>query len=274
MIGTNILVAYPYATEKIVERLADFRSRGANVYIDSGAFSAYNAGKTIRLSEYMAFIDRLPFKPTGYFQLDVVGDREATLRNLQTQYDAGQRPIAVFQRGMPPSDLETLYRYADVVGVGGLGRSTKKAEYCNYVGRYAAGRGLHLLGHVSPPTIAAVKPTSCDSTNWMFGSRGLAVMVYGGHGKRYGFHRGQWRNGQTDKDTWSALRSYGVTQDDLRTEAFWKRGINVVGARSIIRLSSEAEAMFGSHVYLACGTIVDMDVVQDAWIAEGERVRT
>lgn len=274
MIGTNVLVAYPYATDKIVERLSILRSNGANVYIDSGAFSAYNAGKTIRLSEYMAFIDRLPFRPTGYFQLDVVGDRDATLRNLRVQYDAGQRPIAVFQRGMPASDLETLYQYTDIVGVGGLGNSTRKAEYCKFVGRHASGRGLHLLGHVSAPTIAAVKPTSCDSTNWMFGSRGLAVMLYGGRGKRYGFHRGQWRSGKTDKDTWTTLRSYGVTQDDLRTETFWKRGINVVGARSIIRLSSEAEALYGSHVYLACGTVTDLDIVYDAWVAEGERKRT
>lgn len=130
MIGVNVLVAYPYANGPVVAKLADMRSRGANVYIDSGAFSAWNAGTPIDFDDYVRFLRGLPFDPTGYFQLDVVGDRDATIGNLKRMVDAKLKPIAVFQRGMPESDIDVLYTMAKIVAVGGLGGSQNKPGFC------------------------------------------------------------------------------------------------------------------------------------------------
>jgi hypothetical protein len=273
MIGVNVLVAFPYASATIVAKLADMRERGANVYIDSGAFSAWNAGKPIRLDEYIAFLRALPFEPTGYFQLDVVGDRAATIDNLRAMVDSGLKPIAVFQRGMPETDIDDLFGLADVVAVGGLGGSQDKAGFCKWFMGKVHGRKAHLLGHVSPPTIAATKPYSCDSTNWMFGTRGLQVMLYAGRGRRNGIHKGMWKAGKINADTWKTLESYGVTRAKMRTEDFWRRDMGVLGARSIIRFSTDAERTFGSHVYAACGSMNDLDWVEQAWQLEGTKRR-
>ena len=123
MIGTNVLVAYPYATPRIVDRLASIRERGGNVYIDSGAFSAWNAGKPVDLRAYTAFLRSLPFKPTGYFQLDVVGDPSATIENLRTMVDQGLKPIGVYQRGAPEDHIDAMYSMVDMISVGALTHS-------------------------------------------------------------------------------------------------------------------------------------------------------
>lgn len=135
------------------------------------------------------------------------------------------------------------------------------------------GRMAHLLGHVSPPTIAATKPHSCDSTNWMYGTRGLQVMLYAGRGVRYGIHKGMWRNRKITPDGWRILKTYGATPAKLNTDQFWKTGIGVIGARSIIRLSTDAEKQFGSHVYAACASMNDLDWVEQAWELEGAKRR-
>lgn len=274
MTGTNVLVAYPYATPPVVERLANLSAMGANVYIDSGAFSAWNAGKVIHLDQYAAWLRSLPFRPTGYFQLDVVGDREATLTNLRKMLDSGFKPIGVFQRGMPESDIDDLFGMVDVVGVGGLGGSQNKAGYCKWFLERAAGRKVHLLGHVSTPTIAATRPWSCDSTNWSFGSRGLAVMVYAGRGVRHGFHRGQYRKNAIPAETLETLKTYGITTRQMRRETFWSHEMLVLGARSLIRTSTESERLYNCKIYAACCSTSDLDVVKEAWQREGAHKRS
>ena len=49
--------------------------------IDSGAFTAWKANESISLDDYCRFIEKLPVTPWGYFQLDVVGDPDGTIRN-------------------------------------------------------------------------------------------------------------------------------------------------------------------------------------------------
>lgn len=73
----NFLVAYPYCKPDVFEVLKN-QTLPYRFLLDSGAFTAHNAGKVITLDDYCRFIEAMPIKPWRYFQLDVVGDPEKT----------------------------------------------------------------------------------------------------------------------------------------------------------------------------------------------------
>lgn len=73
----NFLVAYPYCKPDVFEVLKN-QTLPYRFLLDSGAFTAHNAGKVITLDDYCRFIEAMPVKPWRYFQLDVVGDPDKT----------------------------------------------------------------------------------------------------------------------------------------------------------------------------------------------------
>ena len=75
----NFLVAYPYCKPDVFEVLKN-QTLPYRFLLDSGAFTAHNAGKVITLDDYCRFIEAMPIKPWRYFQLDVVGDPDKTAR--------------------------------------------------------------------------------------------------------------------------------------------------------------------------------------------------
>ena len=52
-----------------------------NLFLDSGAYSAWSKGVTIDIDEYISFIKKNIKYITVYANLDVIGDPEATYRN-------------------------------------------------------------------------------------------------------------------------------------------------------------------------------------------------
>ena len=78
----NLLVAYPYFSQKIRETLSKHDPDTFRLIIDSGAFSAWNSRKVIEFDDYCRFLDTIPshwdYKAV---QLDVFGDPVKTLEN-------------------------------------------------------------------------------------------------------------------------------------------------------------------------------------------------
>ena len=78
----NILVAYPYMNPQVIESLRRCGS-WLRFTLDSGAFTAWKAGKPIELDDYCRFLEQLPIKPWRYFTLDVIGNPDGTLKNYE-----------------------------------------------------------------------------------------------------------------------------------------------------------------------------------------------
>ncbi len=78
----SCLAAYPYMSPPTVDML-NRNKDNLRFLLDSGAFTAWKAGKPIALDDYCKFLDTLPFKPWRYFTLDVIGDPKNTLKNRQ-----------------------------------------------------------------------------------------------------------------------------------------------------------------------------------------------
>ena len=115
----RVLVAFPYFKGAMGQLLAE-RADDVLLLIDSGAFTAWQAGETIALDDYCRFIETLPIKPWRYFQLDVVGNPDETVKNYDEMRRRGFDPIPIFTRGADPAILDYFYSQTDLVGVGGL----------------------------------------------------------------------------------------------------------------------------------------------------------
>ena len=115
---TNLLMSYHhYSKNKIlVKKLI---SDGNDIFIDSGAFSAYNSGSYIDIDDYCKFL--IDVGATHYAALDVIGDAQKTLENqryMEQQY--GLKPIPTFHMGEPADFALRLAENYDYIAIGGM----------------------------------------------------------------------------------------------------------------------------------------------------------
>lgn len=90
-----------------------------NLFLDSGAFSAWTQKTTIDIQEYILFIKKHEKVITIYANLDVIGDAEATWKNQQIMEKAGLSPVPVYHMREPISYLEKYLKYP-YIALGGL----------------------------------------------------------------------------------------------------------------------------------------------------------
>lgn len=178
----NVLVAWPYVKSDVLRALIEMGD-SCRFLLDSGAFTAWKAGKVLALDDYCRFLESLPVKPWRYFALDVIGNADATQRNYQTMLDRGFRPIPVFTRGADPAELDRLYETSEVVGLGGVAKADKGAyAWTRWAMQHVAGRKAHILGFTNLDWIKYLRPYSVDSSSWGRARRYGWLDVYRGHG--------------------------------------------------------------------------------------------
>jgi hypothetical protein len=159
----NILVSYVYMTNRLCGLLLK-NQKDIRLLIDSGAFTAWKAGKRIRLNDYMNFLKKLPIKPWRYFTLDVIGDGEKTWDNYQRMLDEGFKPIPIFTRGEDFAMLDKYYETSDLVAVGGLVGTPGNKGYVKRIMQEIGDRKVHWLGFTHIKYIRYYQPYSVDSS--------------------------------------------------------------------------------------------------------------
>jgi hypothetical protein len=215
----NILVAYPYCKKDVVAELIECAPH-TRVLIDSGAFTAWKAGKTVDLDEYCRFLEALPFTPWRYFMLDVVGDPQATLHNYDTMLRRGFKPVPIFTRGESLDILDHYFTTSDLVGIGGLVRTRNNRAFVNGIMAHVGHRAVHWLGFINSEFVRAYRPFSCDSSTWAAGCQFGSITLY--------FGRGRWRQVHKEvfakpppPDVQAACRRVGIEPRDLARVAAW-----------------------------------------------------
>lgn len=250
------LVAYPYINNGIIKFLKD-NEKSVQFVLDSGAFTAWKAGKTITLDEYCNAIQKLPFEPWRYFTLDVVGDAHATLKNYELMLKRGFKPVPIFTRGESPAVIEDYYKTSDLVGIGGLVGTEKNKGFVKGIMRLAAGRKVHLLGFTNILYLKALKPYMCDSSSWEMGARYARVQVYMGGGRIKNYGKTDFKTDRIDFDTETAIRRLGFDPHLLRDDKNWAGGYSTsrrLGASSMVRLQLEIQKKVGTKLFLAATT--------------------
>lgn len=259
----NLLVAYPYMQGQIqvIRENADI----VRLLVDSGAFTAWKAGKKIELDDYCRFIESLPVEPWRYFTLDVVGDPEGTLRNYETMLRRGFKPVPIFTRGEDPSVLENYYKTSDVVGLGGLVGTQGNRGFVRGIMRHVGDRKVHWLGFTVFDFVKLYRPYMCDSSSWTTGSRFGTFDLYMGRGRMVKVTKAEMAE-KPPQQILDRVRYFGLDPAGLGIKDNWHGGRTynrILGGYSHVYLSHDIEHKLGTKQFLASTTGLETSILFD-----------
>lgn len=173
------------AWKKHVQRL------GLKIMLDSGAFTlwkAAQAGKTvdpINVEDYAAFIEENRELLYAWFNLDVIGDAEASKANAEYLKAQDLAPIEVWHIQNSLDDLQQLVDEDHaVIAIGGsVGTSEKQREaiFTKVFERFPE-QNFHFLGG-SSKLLYKFNWYSADSTGWLAGRKYGAILDRNGQRK-------------------------------------------------------------------------------------------
>lgn len=258
----NILIAYPYLKPDLIQLLASC-GPALRFTLDSGAFTAWKAGKPIQLDDYCRFLEQLPIKPWRYFTLDVIGDPEGTLKNYETMLKRGFKPVPIFTRGEDTSVLDEFYKTSDLVGVGGLVGTPGNRGFVKGIMRHIGKRPVHWLGFTDMDFIRAYRPFMCDSSSFESGARYGALKLYMGRGQFRAVKKAQFKDRPPD-EILERIRALGIDPYTLSQVNSWHGGYSVsrrLCAHSAVAMSVDVERNVGTKLFLAIAAGCGLDLV-------------
>lgn len=251
----NLLAAYPYVSQPLISEL---KKGGDDIrfLLDSGAFTAWKAGKPIKLDDYCRFIESLPIKPWRYFTLDVIGDAEASMRNYETMLERGFKPVPIFTRGENLEALDYYYQTSDVVGIGGLVGTRGNKGFINGVMKAVGKRRVHWLGFTSLEYLKKYRPYMCDSSTWESGARYATIQLYMGGGQ-FEIIKKQDFASRLNERVLKRIKRLGFDPFVLRKSESWAGGPSVsrnLCAASGVAFSVDVEKNLGTRLFNALTT--------------------
>ena len=220
----NVLISRPYLqgvwpfTKPVVDRL--------RIMVDSGAFTYYHNGHVQSLEDYMGWLKTLPFEPWRYIQLDVIGNADATLTNLEKMLDAGMTPMPVFTRGAPLEHLERMFEVSDVVALAPVVGSNDVKAYMKYLMEQVVPRGkkVHWLGFTNHDFTCHYRPYSTDTSTWAAPARFGSMHVYVGGGEFNRFYR--TKPASFNRRVQDRIGLSGVDYREFVHDGSWRRPIS------------------------------------------------
>lgn len=196
-----------------------------NLFLDSGAFSAFTKNGIVDIQEYIAFIKKHQKYIDVYANLDVIGEdgknpnrvtAQKTLENQQIMEEAGLSPLPVYHFGEPTEYLDFYIENYGYLALGGLVGSTNEqlVKWLDSCFSYHICRpdGLpkvkvHAFGVTSLAIMLRYPWYSIDSTTWVVMGRNGKILV-----PRY--KKGKWIY---DKNSWKisvSARSPDIKKDN------------------------------------------------------------
>lgn len=255
-----------------------------NLIVDSGAFTAWNTGRSISLDEYCTFLDSIEkLRPFHAVQLDVFGDPEASWKNYLIMKERGYDVMPVFTRGENLEMLEEMYKLTDYIMFGGvvIGRGNK--NYVKWFLERNKGRDAHWLGFVNMPFIKAYRPRSVDSSSWRGAARYGNVSFYFGSGDIKTFNKKVFRKRPTD-EIYKIAKFSGIKPEELKMLSYSRAWIDsgyfdgnldvnredkntaaqFISTLAHVHRSIDVEKNIGTKIYLAVGEFSHLKLLFNA----------
>lgn len=182
----RILISYHYFKNVDMDAVMRelFVEPYPEVFLDSGAWSAFTCGVPIDIAEYQAFVRRFSHWFTVVSNLDDMRNPATTYRNQKLMEDAGIPVLPAFHVG---EDFSNLERYLDegynYIGVGGmvpyLKTPKKVIPWLLKAFRLAKDRAVfHGFGATCWEIASSLPWYSVDSSSWTAGIRFGTVPVF------------------------------------------------------------------------------------------------
>ena len=243
----NILVSYAFMNDNVV-RLVKSTQGFVRWTLDSGAFSAFNAGKVIELSKYIEFCQENGHLFDHYVALDVIGNARDSKTNLEAMVAKNLKPMAVLTSFDNVSEAKELSQAGNALCVAG-GTSMPMDKYSRRIAkiRDAVGDGvwLHGLGFGRGMKVASTRINGVDASSWeeglRWGSFGYFVPAVGVKSQSWSeIVKTPWA--KLDSDVKSSLVSLGLQKRHLSDKDSINRGaislIGIHGAYAWLKFAS------------------------------------
>ena len=238
--------------------------------LDSGAFTAWKAGKPIALDDYCRFIESLPFKPWRYFTLDVIGDPEASFKNYETMLKRGFNPVPIFTRGEDLSMIDEYYKTSDVLGLGGLVGTKGNLGFVKGIMKHIGKRKVHWLGFVNQKFVNYYKPYMCDCSTWASSVIYARMNLYIKNGKWINATKKDFENSPS-KEIRNVFKDYGIDINRLQKKEEWKNSgkgdcaLEIVPCRSWVKYQLDLDRKMNVNFFLACASDMQVKLMLDSY---------
>lgn len=143
-----------------------------NWVMDSGAFSAHNSGKEIKLQDYIDCCKQLMSSdPTlvEIYALDVIGNHDASIKNCEEMWRQGVPAIPTFHYGSPWEALKYLAATYSKIAIGGCVGKRDKDTFAGQCFARVWPKKIHGFGFGAEKSIMTFPFHSVDATNWEMG---------------------------------------------------------------------------------------------------------
>lgn len=251
--------------------------------LDSGAYTNFTSGKdVVTLDGFAELVTRHHDRVWRYFNLDVIGDHEASMAQFAELRGRGLDPIPVFQRGGTAEQLSELLDGHELVGIGGIAgvlTRTGDRDYLRQVMQVAGTRRdrIHLLGVGVRETISRYRPFSVDSAS-LGNSRMYGHISLFHDGEMVTFSKSPSQKGKgayvrPSVGRGRILRSYGLRWEDLGDGEAWRTGGACLVAANVswIRYSRFIYRTTGTRLFLVDNPR-HHDDLRTAWLMEKARL--
>lgn len=275
----NLLVAFPYFTDKVRAIFEARNPESFRLMLDSGAFSAWKSGGAIDIEDYMRVIKSLPAAwEVDAIQLDAMGQPKATKTNFLRMQAEGCKVMPVLTRGAPIEDRDWFYEHADYLCLGGIVKSPEYLSYLRMLMETNEGRRVHWLGYTRMPDVKRYRPTSVDSSNHSRGERWGFLAYYDKGGRMRTLRKPQFVERPPER-FFDACRRIGWRPMELRALGYaeaWKGGVREPGpdkrgfaayvtTTHHIAHAVDVERNIGTRVYTAMASANQIAAAFSSW---------
>jgi hypothetical protein len=263
-----VLVSYAFLKDSPALAQAVLSAPGLELLLDSGAFTALNAGHEILLADYVEFLHRWKQNLFGYLALDKLQDPAQTDANLRVMLAEGLKPVPIHVYGDDGARMDELFEYSDWVALGGLRRPHRGSAPLTYLRQkmlWAKGRKVHWLGYVRADALRAFSPYSADCSSFASGVRYGQVHIYAGRGewRSFTFPEVDAQKSYLRSDVRRLLDDYDVPVERFVDGRYWRNGVRSAGisnrdcvamvlpCRSWVRYVMELKREIGVRLFIA-----------------------
>ena len=205
-----------------LETLMQKHDEQIDIFLDSGAFSAWSKGATINIQEYITFIKENQEHITTYANLDVIGDSKASWENQKIMEDSGLKPLPVFHLGDTFDFLERCLEY-DYFCLGGMaGQGLGAVARLNFLDScwkiICDKKGMpkskvHGFGMTSFRLLRRYPWYSVDSTSWIVTSRMGSIYIPPKIDGEWSYDKDPWKICISEKSP--SVKDAGQHMDNL-----------------------------------------------------------